>query len=99
MVQDWLALGGFLNHSFGAIPFKADVGIQLGLKAFVAAVLGGIGSIEGAVLGALLMGVAETMVSGSAFNSFSDAIAFVILIVVLLFRPAGLLGKHGTEKV
>lgn len=91
--------GGFLNHDFGQIPFKPDVGIQLGLKAFVAAVLGGIGSIEGAVLGAMVMGLAENFVSGSAFNSFSDAIAFVILIVVLLFRPTGLLGRNVTEKV
>ncbi len=91
--------GGFLNHSFGELPFKSDIGIQLGLKAFVAAVLGGIGSIEGAVLGALVMGVAENMVSGSAFNSFTDAIAFVILIIVLLFKPTGLLGRNVTEKV
>lgn len=91
--------GGFLNHSFGEIPFKSDIGIQLGLKAFVAAVLGGIGSIEGAVLGALVMGIAENLVSGSAFNSFTDAIAFVILIIVLLFRPTGLLGRNVTEKV
>ena len=91
--------GGFLNHSFGEIPFKSDIGIQLGLKAFVAAVLGGIGSIEGAVLGALVMGIAENLVSGSAFNSFTDAIAFVILIIVLLFKPTGLLGRNITEKV
>ncbi len=91
--------GGFLNHSFGALPFKADVGIALGLKAFVAAVLGGIGSIEGAVLGALLMGIAENLVAGSAFNSYTDAIAFIILIVVLLFKPSGLLGRNTTEKV
>ena len=90
---------GFLNHNLGQIPFKPDVGIQLGLKAFVAAVLGGIGSIEGAVLGALLMGLAESFVGGSALNSFKGAIAFVILIAVLLFRPAGLLGKYVAEKV
>jgi branched-chain amino acid transport system permease protein len=90
---------GFLNHNFGAIPFKADVGIQLGLKAFVAAVLGGIGSIEGAVLGAMLMGLAESYTGGSALTSFKGAIAFVILITVLLFRPAGLLGRNVVEKV
>ncbi|MCW3099531.1 MAG: amino acid/amide transporter rane protein 1, family [Chthonomonadaceae bacterium] len=90
---------GFLNHNLGQIPFKPDVGIQLGLKAFVAAVLGGIGSIEGAVLGALLMGLAESFVGGSALNSFKGAIAFVILIAVLLFRPAGLLGRYVAEKV
>lgn len=90
---------GFLNHNLGQIPFKPDVGIQLGLKAFVAAVLGGIGSIEGAVLGALLMGLAESFVGGSALNSFKGAFAFVILIAVLLFRPAGLLGRYVAEKV
>lgn len=91
--------GGFLNHNLGQIKFDANVGIQLGLKAFVAAVLGGIGSIEGAVLGALLMGLAEAFVGGSSLNAFKDAIAFVILIVVLLFRPAGLLGRNVAEKV
>jgi len=90
---------GFLNHNLGQLSFKADVGIQLGLKAFVAAVLGGIGSIEGAVLGAMLMGLAESYVAGSALGSFKNAIAFVILIAVLLFRPSGLLGRNVTEKV
>jgi len=90
---------GFLNHDLGQLSFKPDVGIQLGLKAFVAAVLGGIGSIEGAVLGALLMGLAESFVGGGALNSFKGAIAFVILIAVLLFRPAGLLGRYVAEKV
>jgi branched-chain amino acid transport system permease protein len=91
--------GGFLNHGLTRISFDANVGISLGLKAFVAAVLGGIGSIEGAVLGALLMGLAENFTAGSSLSSFKDAIAFVILIVVLLFRPAGLMGRHVTEKV
>jgi branched-chain amino acid transport system permease protein len=90
---------GFLNHGLTRISFDANVGISLGLKAFVAAVLGGIGSIEGAVLGALLMGLAENFTAGSSLSSFKDAIAFVILIIVLLFRPAGLLGRHVTEKV
>jgi branched-chain amino acid transport system permease protein len=90
---------GFLNHNLGQLPFKPDVGIQLGLKAFVAAVLGGIGSIEGAVLGAMLMGLAESFVGGSSLSAFKNAIAFVILIAVLLFRPAGLLGRHVAEKV
>jgi branched-chain amino acid transport system permease protein len=90
---------GFLNHNLGQIYFKPDVGIQLGLKAFVAAVLGGIGSIEGAVLGALLMGLAESYVGGSSLSAFKNAIAFVILIAVLLFRPSGLLGRNVVEKV
>lgn len=91
--------GGFLNHNLGQIKFDANVGVQLGLKAFVAAVLGGIGSIEGAVLGAMLMGLAESYTGGSSLNAFKDAVAFVILISVLLFRPAGILGKNTVEKV
>ena len=91
--------GGFLNHNLGQIKFDANIGIQLGLKAFVAAVLGGIGSIEGAVLGAMLMGLAESYTGGSSLNAFKDGVAFVILIAVLLFRPAGILGRNTVEKV
>lgn len=90
---------GFLNHNLGQIKFDANVGIQLGLKAFVAAVLGGIGSIEGAVLGAMLMGLAESYTAGSSLSAFRDAVAFVILIAVLLFRPSGILGRNTVEKV
>ncbi len=72
---------------------------MFGLKAFVAAVLGGIGNLGGAVFGGIIMGLAETFVGGSPFGSYKEAIAFVILIVILLFRPAGLLGKYAVEKV
>jgi branched-chain amino acid transport system permease protein len=72
---------------------------MVGLKAFVAAVLGGIGSIPGAVLGGLLMGFAETLVISSGKSEYKDAIAFTILILVLLLRPAGLLGRSTPEKV
>lgn len=75
------------------------MGIMPGLKAFVAAVLGGIGVIPGAMLGGLLMGVIEAMVSGFISSTFRDAAAFGILIMILLFRPAGLLGKNVREKV
>lgn len=75
------------------------MGIMPGLKAFVAAVLGGIGSIPGAVAGGLLMGIAETMVVGYLSSTYRDAIAFVILIAILLIRPAGLLGTSRPEKV
>ena len=75
------------------------MGVMIGLKAFVAAVLGGIGNIAGAVLGALIMGVAEEFVVGYGGSTHRDAFAFVILIVILLFRPAGLLGKYTVEKV
>jgi len=75
------------------------MGIMPGIKAFVAAVLGGIGSIPGAMIGGLLMGISEYMVVGYISSTYRDAIAFVILIVVLLVRPAGLLGRNVTEKV
>jgi branched-chain amino acid transport system permease protein len=75
------------------------MGIMPGLKAFVAAVLGGIGNIPGAVVGGLVMGVAEALVKGSPFSTYSDAIAFVLLIFILLVRPAGIFGKAVTEKV
>jgi branched-chain amino acid transport system permease protein len=75
------------------------MGIMPGIKAFVAAVLGGIGSIRGAMVGGLLMGIAETMVVGYLSSTYRDAIAFVILIAILLLRPAGLFGTFRTEKV
>ena len=75
------------------------MGIMPGLKAFVAAVLGGIGNIPGAVLGGLVMGIAEVMVVGYLSPTYRDAIAFVLLILILLVRPAGILGKATAEKV
>jgi branched-chain amino acid transport system permease protein len=75
------------------------MGVMPGLKAFVAAVLGGIGNIPGAALGGLVLGVVETFVGGSSFSNYRDAIAFAILILILLFRPSGLLGKSEIEKV
>ena len=75
------------------------MGVLPGVKAFVAAVLGGIGNIPGAAVGGLLIGIVETFVAGSSFSNYRDAIAFVVLIVILLFRPAGLLGKSQVEKV
>lgn len=75
------------------------MGIMPGLKAFVAAVLGGIGIIPGAMLGGVLMGVTEAMVSGFISSTFRDAAAFAILILILLFKPSGLLGKNVREKV
>jgi branched-chain amino acid transport system permease protein len=75
------------------------MGIMPGVKAFTAAVLGGIGNIPGAVLGALIMGQAEVLTAGYITTNYRDAIAFSILILVLLVKPAGLLGKSGPEKV
>jgi branched-chain amino acid transport system permease protein len=75
------------------------MGILVGLKAFVAAVLGGIGNIPGAVLGGLLIGILETMIVAAGYATYRDAVAFVVLILILLFRPSGLLGSVAQEKV
>ena len=75
------------------------MGIMPGLKAFVAAVLGGIGVIPGAVLGALIMGQAESLTTAYLSSTLRDAVAFGILIVVLMVRPTGLLGRRAAEKV
>jgi len=83
-------LGTTLNPFYGALP---------GVKAFVAAVLGGIGNIPGAVLGGLLMGLAEALVIWAGFSGWKDAVAFVVLTFVLLVRPGGLLGSNKVEKV
>ena len=75
------------------------MGMMIGLKAFVAAVLGGIGSLGGAVLGGILMGVSEEMVVGYFSSTYRDALAFGILIISLILKPSGLLGKRRVEKV
>ena len=70
-----------------------------GLKAFVAAVLGGIGVIPGAMLGGLIMGVAESLVTGFLSSTLRDVVAFAVLIVILMVKPTGILGKPTGEKV
>ncbi|HYE65130.1 MAG TPA: branched-chain amino acid ABC transporter permease [Pyrinomonadaceae bacterium] len=97
------AAGGVLTAQYNP-QIDPLMGIITGLKAFVAAVLGGIGNIPGAVLGGLLIGAAETFVVGYGQSvgipsTFRDAVAFSILILVLLFRPSGLLGSTVQEKV
>lgn len=75
------------------------MGTLYGLKAFVAAVLGGIGSLPGAVVGGLILGMTEEMVVGYLSSTYRDAFVFGLLILILIFRPAGLLGKATQEKV
>jgi len=75
------------------------MGIMPGLKAFVAAVLGGIGIIPGAMTGGFLLGIVEAMVSGYGKSLYRDPVAFVILIIILIVKPAGLFGKNVREKV
>ncbi|MFA5584921.1 MAG: branched-chain amino acid ABC transporter permease, partial [Saccharofermentanales bacterium] len=75
------------------------MGSMLGLKAFVAAVLGGIGSIPGAMLGGFLLGLAESLSVVAGQSLWMDAAVFAVLILILLIRPAGLLGRTLKEKV
>jgi branched-chain amino acid transport system permease protein len=95
-----LAAAGGILYALNYPSIDPLMGVLPGLKAFVAAVLGGIGNIPGAALGGLLLGVVETFVNGSKdWSTYKDAIAFALLILVLLFRPAGLLGRFTKEKV
>ncbi|HWB05704.1 MAG TPA: branched-chain amino acid ABC transporter permease [Verrucomicrobiales bacterium] len=93
------AIAGIL-YSMKAPGIEPLMGVQPGLRAFVAAVIGGIGNLYGAVLGGLLIGLLETFAGGSAWlSTYRDGIAFAILILILLFKPAGLLGRAMVEKV
>ncbi len=94
------AAGLLVGVTYGQIKQPADASwILYGLKAFVAAVIGGIGNLPGAMLGGLLLGLSEQFVAGYISTTFRDAIAFALLIVILLVRPAGLLGRRVVEKV
>lgn len=76
-----------------------DVGIMLGLKGFVAAVLGGLGSGVGAVLGGLILGITEAMAAGYISSEYKDAVPFILILAILFFMPSGLFGLRGTERV
>jgi branched-chain amino acid transport system permease protein len=92
------ALGGVLIAShIGQINFY--IGFIAGIKAFVAAVLGGIGSIPGAVLGSLVLGWTESFFTGYVSSDYEDVFAFLFLVLILIFRPAGILGRYESEKV
>ena len=78
---------------------EAYMGTMLGLKAFVAAVLGGIGSIPGAMVGGMLLGIVESLTKSYISTHFSDAVVFGILILVLIIKPSGIFGKNQREKV
>lgn len=95
------ALAGAAGVIFGLYYGRIDplMGLLPGIKAFVAAVLGGIGIIPGAMVGGLILGVVETFVSALGFSSWRDAAAFLILILILILRPSGIFGKNAREKV
>jgi branched-chain amino acid transport system permease protein len=94
-----LAAAGGILFGLDQITINPLMGVLTGLKAFVAAVLGGIGSIPGAVIGGLLIGLAEQLTAGYLSPAYRDAITFVILILILLLKPEGLLGVVRVEKV
>lgn len=99
------ALGSALAGAAGVLyalnihSIEPLMGTLPGIKAFVAAVLGGIGSLPGAAVGGVLLGLSECLLGGSFLSSYRDAIAFGILILILLLRPSGLFGSSATEKV
>jgi branched-chain amino acid transport system permease protein len=95
------ALAGAAGVLVGLTYPKIDplMGMMPGLKAFVAAVLGGIGNVTGAVVGAITLGLAEEFLVGYWAPTFRDALAFAVLIIILLFKPTGLFGSKRTEKV
>lgn len=93
-------LGGIAGVLASPVYFSAwDSGLALGLKGFVAATLGGLTSIRGAVAGGVVLGVLESLVAGYIDSGFRDAVAFVVLIVVLVARPGGILRQHSVARV
>lgn len=95
------ALAGAAGVLVGMIYPRIEplMGVMPGLKAFVAAVLGGIGNVTGAVVGSLTLGLAEEFLVGYGSPTYRDALAFVVLVLILLFRPTGIFGTKRTEKV
>ncbi len=104
-----IALAFFIGPALGAVAgvfngmyygsVKFNMGFIPGIKSFTAAVIGGIGNLRGAMLGGFLLGIVESLASGFISNAYRDVIAFVVLILVLIFRPGGLLGEAVAEKV
>ena len=92
------AVGSLLYFSNYASVIPTS-GAMPGLKAFVAAVFGGIGSVPGAVIGAFIIGICENIIKGMGWTAFSDAFTFVLLIVILLAKPTGIFGEKATDKV
>jgi len=105
VISTTFIIGSFLA-AIGSLLFFSNypgvtptAGSMPGLKCFVAAVFGGIGSIPGAVVGAFVIGICENLIKGAGLTTFSDAFTFALLIVILLVRPNGLFGEKNTDKV
>ena len=89
--------GVLVTMNYGTFDFY--IGFIIGIKAFTAAVLGGIGSLPGAMLGGLLLGVAEAQFAGLVNSDYKDVFSFALLVAILIFRPQGLLGRPVVAKV
>jgi len=99
IIGTFLAAVGSLLYFSNYPTVVPTSGAMPGLKAFVAAVFGGIGSVPGAVIGAFIIGICETLIKGTDFSIFSDAFTFALLIVILMVKPTGLFGEKATDKV
>ena len=99
IIGSLLAAVGSVLYFSNYTSVTPTVGAMPGLKAFVAAVFGGIGSIPGAVIGAFIIGICENIIKALGYTTFSDAFTFALLIVILLFKPTGLFGEKISEKV
>ena len=99
VIGSFLAAIGSMLYFSNYTTVTPTIGAMPGLKAFVAAVFGGIGSIPGAVIGAMLIGICENVIKAVGYTTFSDAFTFALLIVVLVFKPTGLFGEKTSEKV
>jgi branched-chain amino acid transport system permease protein len=94
-----LAAAGGILYAFNYPQIMPNMGYMPGLKAFVAAVLGGIGSIPGAMVGGVILGVVETLTKGYLTSQYADAVSFSILILILLIKPTGIMGASARVKV
>jgi branched-chain amino acid transport system permease protein len=93
-------LGGIAGILIAPISLTyPSVGVMLGLKGFCAAILGGLGNPMGAIAGGLIVGISEAMTAGYISSAYKDAVAFIIILAVLIVIPSGLFGARGTERV
>jgi branched-chain amino acid transport system permease protein len=99
IIGSFLAAIGSMLYFTNYASVTPTSGAMPGLKCFVAAVFGGIGSIPGAVIGAFIIGICENIIKGLGWTTFSDAFTFVLLIIILLVKPTGLFGEKATDKV